>query len=97
MIIHIRAEDVVTNSVSGKTLVNRGVFEVTFARIDDTDEFTQTIVGHIFLETSPGEGIVLQDVGRIVFPPGTEEVTLFQAGHHIMEEEFGDLACAALA
>jgi hypothetical protein len=97
VLIRQRAEDLFTNSVSGKTVLNRGFIQVTLARIPHTDDFTETVVGHDFLATSPGDGIVLQDVGRIVFPMDTHAVTLFQAGKHIAEAEFGDLVCAALA
>jgi hypothetical protein len=47
--------------------------------------------------TSPGEGLVLQDVGRIVYSP--EEEIVFQAGQHRVPDgpEAEEVFCAALA
>jgi hypothetical protein len=68
-IVRNRATDILTNSVTGKTVVNRGVWQEIFTRIDGTDEFTHALVGFRFMGTSPGEGLVLQDVGRIEYSP----------------------------
>jgi hypothetical protein len=93
-----RATDIFTNSVTGKTLTNRGVFQEIFTRIDDTDDFTHVLVGFRFMGTSPGEGLILQDVGRIVYSPNEEEI-LFLAGQHKVSEgvDFEAVLCAALA
>jgi hypothetical protein len=99
VIVRTRAKDIFTNSVTGKTLVNRGVFQQVFTRIDGTDEFTHSLVGFRFMGTSPGEGVVLQDVGRIEYSPDEEEI-LFIAGHHFDVPggpDFGALLCAALS
>ena len=98
VIVRTRATDILTNSVTGKTVVNRGVFQQVFTRIDGTDEFTHSLVGFRFIGTSPGEGLVLQDVGRIEYSPDEEEI-LFIAGHHFDVPGGPDaeaLFCAAL-
>jgi len=81
VIVRNRATDIFTNSTTGETLVNRGVFQQVFTRIDGTDEFTHSLVGFRFIGTSPGQGVVLQDVGRIEYSPDEEEV-LFIGGPH---------------
>jgi hypothetical protein len=93
-LVRTRAIDTFTNTVTGKTVVNRGVFQELFTRIRGTDEFTHSLTGFRFMGTSPGEGLVLQDVGRIVYSP--EHEILFQAGqHHVPESP--EVFCAALA
>jgi hypothetical protein len=96
-LVRTRATDIVTNSVTGKTLVNRGVFQELGTRVDGTDEFTEALVGFQFIGTSPGEGLVLQGVGRTVFSP--EEEILFRAGQHKVPEgpEGEAVFCAALS
>jgi hypothetical protein len=92
-----QATDTLTNSVTGKTVVNRGEFQEIFTRIDGTDEFSHALVGFRFMGTSPGEGLVLQDVGRIVYSPDEEEI-LFLAGQHKVPDPGGEVVfCAALA
>lgn len=99
VIVRSRATDILTNSATGKTLVNRGVFQQVFTRIGGTDEFTHSLVGFRFMGTSPGQGLVLQDVGRIEYSPDEEEI-LFIAGHHFDIPGGPDvdaLFCAALS
>jgi hypothetical protein len=46
--------------------------------------------------TSPSEGLVLQDVGRIVYSPSEEQI-LFLAGQHKVPDPGGEAVfCAAL-
>jgi hypothetical protein len=95
VIHHGRVNETVTNTVSGKTLTNRGVFKDTFTRIDGTDDFTHTVVGFDFMATSPGQGLVLQQVGRKVFSLDGEEIVFFAGQSNIpggLEAE----VCAAL-
>jgi hypothetical protein len=96
-LVRIRATDILTNSVTGKTVVNRGVFQNIGVRVEDTDEFMQAIVGFRFMATSPTEGLLLQDVGRFVHTEDGEIV--FIAGqHHVPDGPEGEAAiCAALA
>lgn len=89
------AVDVLTNNVSQLEVVNRGVFEEMFTRIADTEEFSHTLVGFRYLGIAAGEGLVLQDVGRIVYDPQHNVVSL--AGQHDTEELGEQQAlCAAL-
>jgi hypothetical protein len=74
-----RITETFTNSVSGKTLINHGVFQGTFTRIDGTDEFQHVVVGFDFKATTPGEGLVLADIGRKAYSPDGEHI-VFQAG-----------------
>jgi hypothetical protein len=95
--IHSNLADTFTNSESGKVVVNRGVFQEVFTRIGDTDDFAHTLTGFRFMGTSPGEGVVLQDVGRIVYS-GPEEQIVFSAGaHHLLDDGDAATFCAALA
>jgi hypothetical protein len=96
-LVRTRATDILTNTVTGKTVVNRGVFQELFTRIDGTDEFTHSLTGFRFMGTSPGEDLVLQDVGRIEYV-GDEEDIVFLAGQHHVPDPGGEAVfCAALA
>jgi hypothetical protein len=98
VIARTRVTETLTNSVTGKTLINHGVFQDTFTRIDDTDEFTHTVVGYDFKATSPGEGLVLADIGRKIYAPDGEHF-VFEAGQHDMPQgpAIEALFCAALS
>jgi hypothetical protein len=96
VLVRTRATDVFTNSVTGKALINRGRFQEIFTQIDDTNEFTHVLVGFRFMGTSPGEGLVLQDVGRIVYSPNEEEILFLAGQHKVSEEDVGAVLCAAL-
>lgn len=97
VLFRTRVRDVFTNSVTGKTVVNRGVFQETFTPIEGTDDFTATVTGFRFMGTFPGEGLLLQDVGRFVESPDGE--ILFVAGQHDLLTETAEPAviCAALS
>ena len=97
VLVRSRATDILTNTVSGKTVVNRGVFQQLFVRIDGTDEFTHSLTGFRFMGTTPGQGLVLQDLGRIEYR-GQEEEVIFLAGqHHVPDPGGEEVFCAALA
>ncbi|WP_448006862.1 hypothetical protein [Agromyces bauzanensis] len=93
--VKLTAVDVLTNNVTERQIVNRGVFEEMFTRIGDTEEFSHTLVGFRYMGTAAGEGLILQDVGRVVYSPEHNVVSL--AGQHDAEE-FGEqeALCAAL-
>jgi len=98
-IIRGRVKETLTNSVTGKTLVNRGVFQDFLRRIDGTDQFTHSVSGFDFQVKVDGRGpVVLQNVGRRVYDPETGEV-MFRAGHADVPDgpETDALFCAALA
>ena len=96
-IVHNRFLDHFRNTVTGEKLLNRGTFQETFIPVDGTDEFTDTVVGHVFLATQPGHGIVIHDSGRIIFNPDETQI-LFAAGHHaeLVDHQFEALLCSAL-
>jgi hypothetical protein len=78
--------DTATNSVTGEQLVNRGVFEEMFVRIDGTDEFTHQLVGFRFMATRAGDGLLMQDVGRIVYSPNEESILFLSGQHHVDDD-----------
>jgi hypothetical protein len=84
-------------SVSGKLVINPFQFTETYDRVPGTDDFTVTLVGHRFQATTPGSGVVLQDVGRLVWSPGEEQL-LFSAGQHdLLDDSQAAPYCAALS
>jgi hypothetical protein len=99
-IIRARISETLSNSVTGKTLVNRAVFQEFFRRIDGTDEFTHTVSGFDFHSQVDGRGpLVFYDVGRKVFDPVTGEI-VFRAGRTNIPEEGSEAEaafCAAVA
>jgi hypothetical protein len=97
-IIRGRITETTTNSVTGKTVVNRGVFQDFFRRIDGTDQFTHSVVGFDFQGKVDGRGpLVLRGVGRKVFDPETGEI-VFHAGQTNIPDgpEADAVFCAAL-
>jgi len=93
-----RITETLTNSVTGKTVVNRGVFQDFFTRIEGSDDFRHSVVGFDFQGKVAGRGpLVFWDVGRKVFDPETGEI-VFHAGRTNLVEDPGIEAvfCAAL-
>ena len=86
-IVHTTAVDTLTNNVTGKTVINRGVFQQTFTRIGDTDQFTHTLVGYRYLATDPHEGVVLQDVGRIEYSMDESELYFVSGQHDLLRDD----------
>jgi hypothetical protein len=102
LIIRARVTETLTNSVTGKTVVNRGVFQESFTRIDGTDEFTHTASGYDFQGKVDGRGpLVFQVVGRkvSVIDSETGEETVVFHGHSTLPEgpEAEAVFCAALS
>jgi hypothetical protein len=96
VVIHSSFRETDTNTVSGKTLPFRG----RIIRTLDLATGTRADVGTMFLLTEPGRGIVIQDVGRVVFDAPFH--VSFEAGHHeVLHGGVGshldELVCAALA
>jgi len=102
-IIHGRIEETMTNSVTGKYVVNRGVFQDFLTRIAGTDQFTHTVSGFDFQGKVAGRGpLVFQEVGRKVYasdPETGDEVVVFRSGHSTLAEgpEAEAIFCAAVA
>jgi hypothetical protein len=98
VLVRSRARDVFTNTVTGKVVVNRGVFQQLFVRIGDTDQFTHSLTGYRFMANVPGRGVVLQDVGRIEYVGDQEDIVFLAGQHHVPDgPEAEALFCAALA
>jgi len=95
-VVHDSFTETDTNSVTGKVLPFSSRIVETF----DLVAGTRTVVGKAFLMTDPGQGVVIQDVGRVVFD-APFHVT-FEAGpHEVLHGGTGShldqLACTALA
>lgn len=89
------AHDVLTNRTTQRQVEVDGVFTEIFTRIGDTDAFEHSLVGFRYRGFAEGEGLVLQDVGRIVYDPDHNVVSL--AGRHDAEPDELAAVCAALA
>lgn len=82
-----------TNSVTGLTLHEHGHFTVT----DDLLTGTATITGNQEIMNRPGSGVVVQDVGRVVFD-ANGDLVFFAGGRKHSELFLGDqVLCDALA
>jgi hypothetical protein len=91
--------DVLTNTVTGRSIVVRGVFNEFLERIPGTDEFTKSIVGFRYLVNEPGVGVTIRDVGRISYADLEQTIVLWQAGEHelALDEAVEPTFCSALA
>jgi hypothetical protein len=91
--------DLWENTTTGKSVVVRGEFVQTYTRVPGTDEFTVTIVGFRYLVNEPGSGVIVQEVGRIVYAEPSEETILAMAGQHDLADEarITPVFCGALA
>ncbi len=96
IVVHDSFTETDTNSVTGKTLPFGGQIVETF----DLVSGTRTVVGKEFLMTEPGKGVIIHDVGRVVFDAPFH--VSFEAGrHNVLHGGTGShldqLACSALA
>jgi hypothetical protein len=73
--------DTITNLSTGRSVVIRGEFSQTMERIGD-DEWRVTVRGHRYMVNEPGAGLVIADVGRIVYGNLDEDLVLSAAGRH---------------
>jgi hypothetical protein len=91
--------DTLTNTATGKSIVNRGQFQEFIERIPGTDEFTKTITGFRYMVNEPGAGVTIRDVGRITYGDLEQTIVLWQAGKHdlALDAAFEPTFCAALA
>ncbi len=80
---HVEApRDVWVNPVTGASVTVRAQFTQVHRRIADTDEFNRTVTGFRYVVNQPGSGIVVKDVGRVVYDDLDETTWSFLAGHH---------------
>jgi hypothetical protein len=89
-VIHVHAEGTLTNTATGKTLVDEGNQIIT------TDLLTGEVivVGPARVDTAPGEGVVFAQVGRVVRENG--QVVEIDGRNDILEGNLGPL-CAYMA
>lgn len=86
--------DTWTNLTTGKTIAVRAHFVQTL----DARTGSLTIVGFRYLVSEVGDGVTVQEVGRIVYADETEQDLLSMAGqHHIYSFDLiGPVLCGAL-
>ncbi len=77
-------DDLWVNTATGASIVVRGEFQQTYTPIPGTDQITVAIRGFRYLVNEPGRGVLVQEVGRIVYGEPTEETILAIAGQHDM-------------
>jgi hypothetical protein len=100
VIERVRApHDVLTNTVTGESIVNRGKFTHFYQRNPGSDTFKVAITGFRYFVNRAGEGVVLRDVGRIVYATQFQEDILFSAGVHELayDADIEPAFCAVLA
>jgi hypothetical protein len=76
--------DLWVNTATGESMLVRGEFQQTYTPIPGTDQITVAIRGFRYLVNEPGRGVIVQEVGRIVYGEPTEETILAIAGQHDM-------------
>ena len=91
--------DVLTNTVTGESIVVRAQFTHFYQRNPGSDTFKVAITGFRYFVNDAGEGVVLRDVGRIVYATQFQEQVLFSAGVHQLayDADIEPATCAALA
>jgi hypothetical protein len=96
-LFHVRLVGTLSNSVTGTSVPEEAHFTETqtFATPGDFSTVTITITGPDFKVTLPGSGLILHDVGRVVFAP--DGTITFEGGPH--QELHGEVQklCAALS
>jgi hypothetical protein len=91
--------DVLTNTVTGKSILVRAEFVETMTPITGTDEATKTVVGFRYLVNEPGAGATIRDVGRITYGDFEQTIVLWEAGEHdlALDADIDPTFCSALA
>ncbi len=91
---HAAHTSVDRNSVTGVTLEEHG----HFYQVEDYVARTITITGNQEVANRPGKGVVIQDVGRLVFSMDTEDLVFFGGGRNHSQVILGDgIWCDALS
>jgi hypothetical protein len=96
-VFHIRTVGTLSNSVTGKSVPFEADLTITFtfATPGDSSTVTRTITGQVFKVTLPGSGLILHDVGRVVFAP--DGTITFEGGPHQELHDQVQQLCAALS
>jgi len=90
-IYRVRApRDIFTKVETGESVAVRGIFQESIERIPGTDQYTKEISGFRYLVNQPGQGVMIQEVGRVIYGDLDQTTVLFQAGKHqlLFEEDF---------
>ena len=96
-IFHVRLVGILSNSVTGTSVPEQAHFTETqtFATPGDFSTVTITITGVDFKVTLPGSGLILHDVGKVVFAP--DGAITFEGGPHQQLHGEVQKLCAALS
>ena len=96
-VFHVRLVGTLSNSVTGKSVPFEDAFTVTltFATPGDFSTVTATFTGQVYKVTLPGSGLILHDVGRVVFAP--DGTITFEGGPHQELHNQVQKLCAALS
>jgi hypothetical protein len=96
-IFHVIGAGTLSNSVTGKSVPFESHYTVilTYGTPGDDSTVTTTQPGEVYKVTLPGSGLILHDVGRVIFAP--DGTITFEAGPH--QGLSGDIQklCAALS
>ena len=96
-VFHIRLVGTLSNSVTGTSVPLERAQNATdtFAIPGDFSTVTHTDTGQVFTVTLPGSGLILHDVGRVVFAP--DGTITFEGGPHQELHDQVQQLCAALS
>jgi hypothetical protein len=95
-VFHVRLVGTFSNSVTGTSVPEQEYATVTytFATPGDFSTVTATYTGQVFEVTLPGSGLILHDVGIVVFAP--DGTITFEGGPHQELHNQAQKLCAAL-
>ena len=91
--LHIRFNEVDTNTKTGKTLALRGSETETW----DLVKGIRTLTGAVWIGNQRGAGTFIQDTGRIVIDLETGEAISIAGPHEGFHNGVDETVCAALA
>jgi hypothetical protein len=96
-VFHIRIVGTLSNSLTGTSVPEEAHYNVTdtFATPGDFSTITATYTGQVFTVTLPGSGLILHDVGTVVFAP--DGTITFEGGPHQTLDNQVQKLCAALS
>ena len=95
-IFHIRLVGTLTNSMTGTSVPEQeSATDIqTFATPGDFSTVTSAITGQLMKVTLPGSGLIVHDVGKVVFAP--DHSITFERGPHQLTDHQWEQLCAAL-
>jgi hypothetical protein len=96
-LFHFSRVGTLSNSVTGKSVPFHSAFTgtVTFATPGDSSTVTVTVTGQVYKVALPGSGLILHDVGKVVFAP--DGSITFEGGPHQLLDNQVQKLCAALS